>query len=122
MNPFEVLPKDTQFDFRVGVESLTKLEMCLLLTAIGILGDLKPKLGGGKPRCLGSAQVILQQARFWTPQNAVTNYERSIITLSAMQLCQQVAESISLIQQAALNRLRQILMYPRDKECPPELY
>ena len=55
------MPKDTQFHFRVDVESLTKLEMCSLLTAMGIVGDLKPKLGGGKPRCLGSAQVTLQE-------------------------------------------------------------
>lgn len=120
--PFEVLPKHTQFHFDVNVESLTKSEMCLLLTAMGVTGGLKPKLGGGKPRCLGSGQVTLQQARLWTPQNATSSYERNITTLDTAQLCQQVAQSASLIQQEALDRLGKILIYPRDEECPPELY
>jgi hypothetical protein len=120
--PFEVVPKDTQFHFRVDVESLTKPEMCLLLTAMGILGDLRPKLGGGKPRCLGSAQVTLQQVRFWTPQAAALTYERSITNLNSEQLCQQVAGSNGLIQQGALDSLKKILIYPGSEECPPELY
>lgn len=120
--PFEVVPKDTQFHFRVDVESLTKPEMCLLLTAMGILGDLKPKLGGGKPRCLGSAQVTLQQGQFWTPQTAALTYERSITVLSGEQICQQVFGSTGLIQQRALDSLKKILIHPRNEECPPGLY
>lgn len=122
--PFEVLSHGTHFNFRIDVESLTKDEMCLLLTAVGIIGDLKPKLGGGKPRCLGSAEVALQQARFWLPQNTAMDYERSksIDTLNADQLRSQVAESNRLIRQDALNRLKDILKHPRQKDCPPELY
>jgi CRISPR/Cas system CSM-associated protein Csm3 (group 7 of RAMP superfamily) len=120
--PFEVLPVGTQFNFRVDVESLTKEEMCLLLTAMGVIGDLKPKLGGGKPRCLGSAEVTLQQARFWSPLDAALKYERNESNLNADQLRAQVAESNRLIQQEALNRLKDILKHPRQEDCPPELY
>ncbi len=120
--PFEVLPDGTRFNFRVDVESLTKDEMCLLLTAMGIIGDLKPKLGGGKPRCLGSAEVTLQQARFWSPLDAALHYEHSESILTADQLRAEVEKSGSLIQQQALNGLREILTHPRQEECPPELY
>ncbi|MDW8365290.1 MAG: RAMP superfamily CRISPR-associated protein [Abditibacteriales bacterium] len=120
--PFEVLPNGTQFDFRVDVESLTPDEMCLLLTALGIVGDLKPKIGGGKPRCLGSAQVTLRQARFWSPQNAALEYERIESTLNADQLRAQVEKATNLIQQDALKKLQAILKHPQGTECPPELY
>lgn len=120
--PFEVMPENTQFHFRVHVEGLTKSEMYLLLTAMGIVGDLKPKLGGGKPRCLGSAQVTLRQGQFWTPQAAALTYERSVATLSSEQLCQQVVGSKELVQPQALDSLKKILSHPRNEECPPEIY
>lgn len=120
--PFEVLPKGTQFNFRVDVESLTKDEMCLLLTAMGIIGDLKPKLGGGKPRCLGSAEVTLQRARFWSPLDAALKYERSECTLNADRLRERVEGSTNLIQRDALNKLQGILKHPQEAKCPPELY
>ncbi len=120
--PFEVCPSGTQFVFSVDVESLTKAEMCLLLTAMGIIGGIVPKVGGGKPRCLGSVRVDLQQARFWTPQNASLAYERIITTLSASQLCQQVEKSNSLIKHKALERLKNVLKYPGNTECPTGLY
>jgi hypothetical protein len=96
--------------------------MYLLLTAMGIVGDLKPKLGGGKPRCLGSAQVTLRQGQFWTPQAAALTYERSVATLSSEQLCQQVVGSKELVQPQALDSLKKILSHPRNEECPPEIY
>lgn len=120
--PLEVLPASTQFNFRVDVESLAKDEMCLLLTAMGVIGDLNPKLGGGKPRCLGSAKVTLQRGRFWSPLDAALLYERRESTLNADQLRTQVGESTSLIQRDALNRLKDILKHPRQEECPPDLY
>lgn len=120
--PFEVVPQGAQFQIRVEVESLTKPEMCLLLTAMGILGDFAPKLGGGKPRCLGSAEVTVRAGRFWVPQTAALTYECNVTILSGEQICRQVAESRELIEQKVLDSLKQILRYSSNTECPSGLY
>lgn len=120
--PIEVLPVGTQFDFRVDLESLTRDEMCLLLTSMGIIGGLTPKLGGGKPRCLGSGRVTLQKASFWLPNEVMLKYERDERTLNADQLCAEVEKSNNLIQQNALKKLQAVLNYPQEGECPSEIY
>lgn len=120
--PFEVVPQGAQFRIRVEVESLATSEMCLLLTAMGIFDNFAPKLGGGKPRCLGSARVTLRKGQFWVPKTAALTYERNVTTLSSEQIRQRVAKSKELIQQQALDSLKELLRYPSNGECPPGLY
>ena len=120
--PIEVLPKGTRFKFEVEVESLSKEEMCLLLTAMGILEDLKLKVGGAKPRCLGSVQVSLLRAHFWDTYESGTSYQRRGNILSPSELIQQVKNSDGLIDKGKLSRLRLLLGHPEKGECPPRLY
>lgn len=120
--PFEVLLPGTHFKFYIDVESLTKSEMCLLLTAMGILGNLKPKVGGAKPRCLGSVAIGLHRAHFWSASNVMLTYDRTEQILELPQLRQEIGNAIDLIDQDKLSRLRSILTYPGNEGCPPNLY
>ena len=120
--PFEVVPENATFSFRADVESVTDAELCLLLTAMGVFGNLTPKLGGAKPRCLGSARVALTQARFCSPAEATTTYQRTDTLVMPEELQQQVRHARELIIAKALQELEAIWKHPGDEECPPDLY
>lgn len=121
-DPYEVAPQGAQFQFRVDVESLTKPEMCLLLTAMGIRGGLRPKLGGGKPRCLGSVRVTLRHARFWSPHSDAMSYRRETISLNRDELIVQIDQHDSLVQKDMLIKLNSVLEHEIDGGCPSGLY
>jgi len=120
--PLETVPQGTVFDFRMDVESVEAAELCLLLTAMGVFGPLRPKLGGAKPACFGSVQVELQQARLWQPQKAALSYERRVMTLDTSQLRQRVGSAQELIVEEALRELAAIWKYPSSRNCPSSLY
>lgn len=120
--PLEAVPQGAGFDFRVDLESLSAAELCLLLTAMGVFGSLRPKIGGAKPVCLGSVQVKLKQARLWQPRQVAQSYSRCVMTLDTSQLQQRVGSARQLIVEDALRELESIWRHPNNRSCPSGLY
>lgn len=124
--PWEVIEAGATLRFSVDMENLTSSELCLLLTSMGIIGRLIPKLGGGKPVCLGSVKVSLVKCELRNNlRYSFTNFEDDIMILEDSELETQLAqlkEHGELIRQDALAKLLAIWNYPSQRECPSGNY
>ena len=117
--PLEACAPDSVFRLRVYFDNLSDAQLGLLLVALG-QGDpgLMPKLGGGKPACLGSVAF------------EVTDLQTRSALQSALQLNPRptsldVAAAAAVtrhIDTAALQALAEILQYPGTGSCPAETY
>jgi len=70
----EVVPKGTVFKARMRMDCVTPAEIALILHAMGLQvqqNGLEPafplKIGGGRPRCLGSVHIIPTRLEIWDP-------------------------------------------------------
>ncbi len=125
--PVEVCPVGSRFRFEVRFENLTRGELGVLLIALG-QGEppLNPKLGGGKPACLGSARIEIESLAVRQPRRDFLHYDLSPPKESVeMSRCINTAyRARKLLFREGLEELAKILHYDEDeeRECPAGAY
>jgi len=121
--PLEACGVGSQFRFRMDFENLTAGELGLLLIALG-LGEprLWPKLGGGKPACLGTVEVVEKQLERLDTYAALTDFDAPSEALELTPLL-AAARREGLVLDEQLRQLAEALRWPReDRECPDRNY
>ncbi len=121
--PLEACDVNSQFALRLEFENLSAGELGLLLIALG-LGELRwwPKLGGGKPACLGTIEVNEPVLVAYNPHAAYRDLEVPTDPVVLGPLF-DAARSERLIQEEPARRLAEILRWPReDRDCPHRNY
>jgi CRISPR/Cas system CSM-associated protein Csm3 (group 7 of RAMP superfamily) len=128
--PLEACPPGSEFVFRMEFENLSKVELGILLLALG-LGEpkLHPKLGGGKPVCLGTIEIIPDKLELWDAKSAYADFDMEQTLFSGEVLQQKVNEMVQaagasdLLLDEQVKQLADILRWPReDRDCPSEVY
>lgn len=122
--PLEVCPVNSTFRFRVDFENLTPGELGLLLIALG-LGEPRwyPKLGGGKPACLGTIEVVEPKVEITeSMQQWYTDFDMPAPQARDIPALLQAARD-DLVLEDKVRRLADILRWPRDdRQCPDRSY
>ncbi len=121
--PLEACEAGSRFDLRLDFSNLTPGELGLILIALG-LGEprLWPKLGGGKPACLGTIEVVDVTLAAFTGAAAYTEFDASAAPLDVAPLI-AAARAEGLALEPQLKRLAETLRWPReDRECPDRSY
>lgn len=119
--PLEACAIDSRFGLQLAFENLTSAELGLLLTALG-LGEPRwwPKIGGGKPACLGTIEVTAPTLTAWQAQTAYSDFD---IPHTPLETAALLAAAQTLILQEQVGRLAEILRWPRDdRNCPDRNY
>ena len=122
--PLEACPPDSRFGFRMDFESLTPGELGLLLIALGLdeTYRLWPKLGGGKPACLGTIELADARLATLDPRAAYVELEAEPAPRAIGPLL-QAARAEGLVLEPQLRRLAELLRWPRpDRACPDRSY
>jgi hypothetical protein len=113
----------SRFALRLDFSNLTPGELGLILIALG-LGEprLWPKLGGGKPACLGTIEVLEPRLVCDDPRARYSDFEAAAAPLDIASLIAAArAEGLALAPQLA--RLAETLRWPREeRECPDRSY
>ncbi len=117
--PLEACAPGSVFRLRADFENLTDAQLGLLLIALG-QGEprLVPKLGGGKPVCLGSVAFRVDELR-------TLNAVESVLRFDPRPQPVDVAEAARVtrhVDRTALQTLTEILQYPGAGSCPAETY
>jgi CRISPR/Cas system CSM-associated protein Csm3 (group 7 of RAMP superfamily) len=120
--PLEACPEGTRFTFTVDFTNITAGELGLLLTALG-LGEPKlwPKLGGGKPACLGTVEVVEHTLLLDdTSHDAYTEFDPPDATGTDSQPYLDAARKEGWVLDDQLQQLAEILRWPREdgRRCP----
>jgi len=121
--PLEACPVESRFGMRMEFENLTAGELGLVLTALG-LGEPKlwPKLGGGKPACLGTIEVTGIALTGLDTTAAYTDFDAQPQSLDTATLL-AAARAEKLVLEPQLAQLAEVLRWPReDRECPDRSY
>lgn len=122
--PLEACPADSRFGFRMDFESLTPGELGLLLIALGLdeAYRLWPKLGGGKPACLGTIELADARLATLDPRAAYVELDTEPEPRAIGPLL-QAARDEGLVLEPQLRRLAELLRWPRpDRACPDRSY
>lgn len=123
--PLEVCPVGSAFTFRMDFENLTPGELGLLLIALG-LGEPRwyPKLGGGKPACLGTIEVVEPKVEITEPmQQCYNDFDMPAPQTRDIPDLLQAARHEHLVLDKQARRLADILRWPRDdRQCPDRSY
>lgn len=121
--PLEACAVDSRFQLRMDFESLSPGELGLVLFALG-LGEPKlwPKLGGGKPACLGTVEVQGAQLAAFDGAAAYADFDSAPQPLDMAPLL-VAARSEGLVLEPQLAALAEVLRWPRpDRSCPDRNY
>lgn len=121
--PLEACEEGSRFDLRMDFSNLTPGELGLILIALG-LGEprLWPKLGGGKPACLGTIEVLEPRLMCDDPRARYTDFDAGATPLEIAPLL-DAARKEGLVLQPQLERLAEVLRWPReDRQCPDRSY
>jgi CRISPR/Cas system CSM-associated protein Csm3 (group 7 of RAMP superfamily) len=121
--PLEACSVGSRFSFRMDFENLTGGELGLILFAFG-LGEprLWPKLGGGKPACLGTIEMVATRVERVDLRQAYTDFDITTIPLEIPQLL-EAARQERLVLDDQLRQLADVLRWPReDRSCPDRSY
>ncbi len=119
--PLEACATDSAFRLQCRFTNLTPAELGVILVALG-LGDPRfcPKLGGGKPACLGTIEIRDPAISYDDPRARYTGIDQTTPGPAISELVQAAG---NLISQPQLQRLADILRYPRpDRNCPDRSY
>ncbi len=123
--PLEVCPVGSAFTFRMDFENLMPGELGLLLIALG-LGEPRwyPKLGGGKPACLGTIEVVEPKVEITEPmQQCYNDFDMPAPQARDIPDLLQAARHEHLVLEEQVRRLADILRWPRDdRQCPDRSY
>jgi len=125
--PIQVLEPGSVFESELRFENVSREEMGLLFTSLGIIGGLVPKIGGAKPVCLGSVQVMPQKLEiraegrraFATYSSPSKAYEGEALEEFIQTL---PAENNAHILNNSLARLKSVWEYPSVRTCPSIAY
>jgi len=124
-SPVEVIAKGSFLIGAIDFENLTAAELGVLFFALGLDSSIALKLGGGKPVCLGSLRVepgeieLVQAEHFLQAKAAIEVLEsEQLIAYLGEKMQAALQAGILLIEQA--QKLREILQYPHDRECPDQ--
>ncbi len=127
----EAVRKETKFQGALMFENLSKVELGLLLHALGwavegerIIVAFAPKIGGAKPRCFGSVQFNPVRLHLWggnwrgllTPR-ITTGRE----VLPLLSRCLQECRESTLLHSESWEALRHGFQ-PQNEPCPREVY
>jgi len=121
--PVEVLRPESALTLQVRFDNLTKGEVGLLLTGMG-LGEpaLILKVGGGKPACYGSVMARLDGLRVWGDAGRLYgDYDVTPDSVEPSAFLAAAREE-NLILQRQLGQLAEWLVYDMSRECPPGVY
>ncbi len=122
--PLEACTEGSTFSFQIDFENLTPGELGLLLTALG-LGEprLWPKLGGGKPVCLGTVEVINARLELEDATQRYADFDVPPARAVEMPPYFEAMRAERLILNDQLRQLAATLRWPRDeRECPDRSY
>lgn len=123
--PLEVCPEGCRFDVRVNFEQLSAGELGVLLFALG-LGEprLWPKLGGSKPSCLGTVEVVDAVVSRYPTEALYSDFDVTPQVVPALAPLLQVARDEKLVRDTQLRRLAEVLQWPAadDRQCPDRNY
>jgi CRISPR/Cas system CSM-associated protein Csm3 (group 7 of RAMP superfamily) len=119
--PALVLTEGSTLSFKVFFEDFSDQELCLLFTAMGVIGGLKLKLGGGKPACLGTAEITARKLTYSFKGGKGFSLSFAQPDTLEKEGLKNEMEGLSkqdgLINKKSYDNLRVIWKYPSDKEC-----
>lgn len=119
--PLEACAAGSTFRLRMTFNNLTKEELGVILIALG-LGQPRfcPKLGGGKPACLGTIEISQPVLQCDNPKARYSGDDAAAATPTIDEL---IAAGTKLVLQPQLAKLANILRWPReDRDCPSRNY
>jgi hypothetical protein len=121
--PLEACPAGSEFTFSVQFDNLEEKELGLLLIVLG-QGEPKfyPKLGGGKPACLGSVEVIIEVLEVRGGKEAYLSYETEGTPADPARYVEMALADEKLVLPRQLAELARVLRYPSERECPSRNY
>ncbi|GAB4193390.1 MAG: hypothetical protein OHK0022_08220 [Roseiflexaceae bacterium] len=122
--PLEACPPGSRFRCRLEFSNLTPGELGLLLLGLG-LGEprLWPKLGGGKPVCLGTVEVAEARLELLDLRAAYTDFDTAPAAVADLAPFLAAARTEGLVLEPQLRQLAEVLRWPReDRECPDRSY
>ncbi len=128
----EVVCRGGRFLGRCGFENVCRAELGLILSALGLSdsrdGQLQtaftPKLGGGKPRCLGAARIEVVEARILDPAGGgILGYVelRGDELRQFLSNCLRACREEGMLHRPSWDQLVAGLQ-PRTGSCPKEVY
>jgi CRISPR/Cas system CSM-associated protein Csm3 (group 7 of RAMP superfamily) len=125
--PVEIIEEGSLLHGELHFENLSDAEFGLLIFALGLDASFALKLGGGKPSCLGSLRVepgrleLVTEAHFLQAEPGVQSLGgEEMVEVMATML--QTAYDQKFILPEQQSKLREILHYPNDRDCPAGLY
>lgn len=125
--PLEACPLESTFELRMEFENLSAGELGLVLTAMGLSETPEqprfyPKLGGGKPACLGTIEIAGVALVGFAGAAAYADFDAAPQPLDLVAML-AAARSEGLVLDAQLGRLVEVLRWPReDRSCPDRSY
>jgi hypothetical protein len=124
--PLEACDVGSRFDLRLDFSNLTPGELGLILIALG-LGEprLWPKLGGGKPACLGTIEVLEPHLQILDVRDTYREFEaRDHAKAFIIDDAVEAAHQERLVVDPQLKQLSRILAPGTidDRNCPDRSY
>jgi len=120
--PLEACAEGSRFALRMEFENLAAAELGLVLRALGLSEPrFHPKIGGGKPACLGTIEVSDPLLTATAPSAAYADFD---IAPQPLELAPLLEAAQSLIVSAQAGKLAEVLHWPRedDRDCPDRSY
>ncbi|WP_322489668.1 RAMP superfamily CRISPR-associated protein [Chloroflexus sp.] len=119
--PLEACAAGSTFRLRMTFNNLTKEELGVILIALGLgQPSFCPKLGGGKPACLGTIEISQPVLQCDNPKARYSGDDAAAATPTIDEL---IAAGSKLVLQPQLTKLADILRCPRkDRDCPKGSY
>lgn len=123
--PYQVVVKNSEFEFAISFQSLSDAELCLLVVAMGILDDVVIKIGGGKQAMLGSAEIVPTRLELQRPEDSFRDFSGSVEVINegvTGYLLDKVGKASRLVNESALDELMNIWKWPSDRKAPTGIY
>lgn len=115
----EAIKKGSAFNTEMTFFNVKKEELSLLLYAMGIKQDYKIKIGGAKPRCLGTVKFTPTRL-FKLKENNPLDYEEK--TQQELEsFISEILKKDTLIEKSLLEQFKNE-MSERSELCPKEVY
>ena len=124
--PIEACEVDSKFRFLVKFNNLTKAELGVFFTALGLHSDypFKLKIGGAKPICFGSVGFQIDEIHVdKQTSDAYLDWDFNRIEVKKGEVKKEwmngcMTEATNSLIQMNLKMLAEILKYPNTRQCP----
>lgn len=118
--PLEVCTVGSRFGLRIDFVNLSEAELGVLLTAMGETdAPFAIKLGGAKPACRGSVEVIVNVVEVKNDFGAAVEFD---IEPTRKDKTQWLRAAESVLIKLNLEKLRNILGKDENRNCPLQAY